>query len=29
MPLFVETSVLVRYLTADPPKMGQQAARSR
>jgi len=27
MPWFVETSVLVRYLTADPPDMAQRAAR--
>jgi predicted nucleic acid-binding protein len=27
MPRFVETSVLIRYLTADPPEMAQRAAR--
>jgi predicted nucleic-acid-binding protein len=27
MPRFVETSVLIRYLTADPPEMAQRSAR--
>src|SRR6266571_2144417 len=27
MPRFAETSVLIRYLTADPPEMAQRAAR--
>jgi predicted nucleic acid-binding protein len=27
MPQFAETSVLVRYLTGDPPEMAQRAAR--
>jgi predicted nucleic acid-binding protein len=27
MPGFAETSILVRYLTADPPEMAQRAAR--
>lgn len=27
MPRFVESSVLVRYLTADPPEMAERAAR--
>lgn len=27
MPVFAETSVIVRYLTADPPEMGRRAAR--